>query len=57
MTRRKFLRWTLLFLASNEKFASLDSFTWCDTLRHKAKALLTLAKELNLIDDEPNEPP
>lgn len=57
MTRKVFLRWALLFLASNEKYSSIDSQTWCFTLKFKAKALLNLAEELNLIDDEPEQPP
>lgn len=57
MKKKVFLRWSLLFLASNEKFAAIDDYTWRNTIKNKAKTLLTLAKELNLIDDEPDKPP
>lgn len=57
MTRKVFLRWALLFLATNEKFSSIDSHTWRDTLKYKAKTLVSLAEELNLIDDETEQPP
>ncbi len=57
MTKKVFLRGALLFLASNEKFASIDNSTWRDTIKYKANTLFTLAKEMQLIDDEPEQPP
>lgn len=57
MTKKVFLRWALLFIAANSKFASICSSAWIDTIKGKADALFRLAKEMQLIDDEPEQPP
>ena len=57
MTKKVFLRWALLFIAANSKFASICSSAWIDTIKGKADVLFRLAKEMQLIDDEPEQPP
>ena len=57
MIKNEFLRWAMLFTAANSKFASIDSFTWTKTIKEKTMALLRLAQDLKLIEDEPDKPP
>ena len=57
MTTKTFQRLALLFLAANEKFSAASDWVWEDTLKKKVSAITSLAKELRLLDDEPDKPP
>ena len=57
MTTKKFQRLALLFLAANEKFSASSDWVWEDTLKKKVSTITSLAKELRLLDDEPDKPP
>lgn len=57
MTTKTFQRLALLFLAANEKFSAVSDWVWEDTLKKKVSAITSLAKELRLLDDEPDKPP
>lgn len=57
MTTKTFQRLALLFLAANEKFSAASNWVWEDTLKEKVSTITSLAKELRLLDDEPDKPP
>lgn len=57
MTTKTFQRLALLFLAANEKFSAAADWVWSNTLKEKVKTITSVAKELQLIDDEPDKPP
>ena len=57
MTTKTFQRLALLFLAANEKFSAVSDWVWEDTLKKKVSAITSLAKELRLLDDEPDKLP
>lgn len=57
MTTKTFQRLALLFLAANEKFSAAADWVWSNTLKEKVKTITSVARELQLIDDEPDKPP